>query len=129
MGIKDWNTQKSQSFTFGRSNSSSKQQCIKLGKTSCHRGHEYRKIERSRWKMLWMKIKKEKQRFLSSNNNIINYNSNNNQSSIVVAYDAEAYARNFDEGFECKEPEYLTRSFSARFADPSRIVCKKRFLT
>ena len=72
-----------------------------------------------------MKIKKEKQRILRSNN-MGKYNSHKN--SVVIAYDPETYARNFDEGFERKEPDYLTRSFSARFADPSRILNKNKFL-
>ncbi|KMT16916.1 hypothetical protein BVRB_2g043880 [Beta vulgaris subsp. vulgaris] len=126
MGIKEWNSKKSQSFTFGRSNSSRRkekinqqqqqqqQQCIRLGQ-KCAQNDEY--DQKSRWKMLWKKIKKEKQRIFSSNNSF----NNHIHGSTIAAYDPEAYSRNFDEGLECKEPEYLTRSFSARFADPSRI--------
>ena len=132
MGIKEWSSSKSQSFTFGRSISSSRrenhnqqqqQQCIILGQM------KFDQYDRqgSKWKLIWKKIKKEKQRILSSNNN----NSFNNRihGSVVATYDPEAYSRNFDEGLECKEPEYLTRSFSARFADPSRMVHKNRFLS
>lgn len=128
MGIKEWNSRKSQSFTFGRSSSSSRkenqnqQQCIKLG----HKFDENDVYDHqgSKWKMLWKKIKREKQRILSSNNSF----NQRIHGSTIAAYDPEAYSRNFDEGLECKEPEYLTRSFSARFADPSRIVQKNRFL-
>ncbi|KAF2286930.1 hypothetical protein GH714_035619 [Hevea brasiliensis] len=39
-------------------------------------------------------------------------------------YDADEYSQNFDEGTGWAEPDNLSRSFSARFADPSRILIK-----
>ncbi|KAG8045888.1 hypothetical protein GUJ93_ZPchr0008g11997 [Zizania palustris] len=37
-------------------------------------------------------------------------------------YDAYSYAQNFDDGAAWVEPENLSRSFSARFAVPSRVL-------
>ncbi|XP_040375917.1 uncharacterized protein LOC102714599 [Oryza brachyantha] len=39
-----------------------------------------------------------------------------------VPYDAYSYAQNFDDGAAWVEPENLSRSFSARFAVPSRVL-------
>ncbi|KAL4195477.1 hypothetical protein AMTRI_Chr05g64850 [Amborella trichopoda] len=38
-----------------------------------------------------------------------------------VSYDPETYAMNFDHGVASFEPDNLSRSFAARFADPSQI--------
>ncbi|CAN0907019.1 hypothetical protein LINGRAHAP2_LOCUS24575 [Linum grandiflorum] len=39
------------------------------------------------------------------------------------AYDADDYSKNFDQGMGWDDSDdYLPRSFSARFADPSRIL-------
>ncbi|CAN1841686.1 hypothetical protein LINPERHAP1_LOCUS36567 [Linum perenne] len=39
----------------------------------------------------------------------------------MQGYDAEDYSKNFDQGIGWEEPDNLPRSFSARFADPSRM--------
>ncbi|KAF2286929.1 hypothetical protein GH714_035576 [Hevea brasiliensis] len=44
--------------------------------------------------------------------------------SSQASYDADEYSQNFDEGTGWAEPDNLSRSFSARFADPSRILIK-----
>ncbi|CAN0907018.1 hypothetical protein LINGRAHAP2_LOCUS24575 [Linum grandiflorum] len=41
----------------------------------------------------------------------------------ATAYDADDYSKNFDQGMGWDDSDdYLPRSFSARFADPSRIL-------
>ncbi|CAI9773625.1 unnamed protein product [Fraxinus pennsylvanica] len=61
------------------------------------------------WTMLWRKIKKEKKRKFNYSN------------SMRFAYDPYSYAQNFDQGLMWANPDELSRSFSARFAVPSRI--------
>ncbi|KAJ8424188.1 hypothetical protein Cgig2_033666 [Carnegiea gigantea] len=51
------------------------------------------------------------------------------ESQAIAAYDPQAYLRNFDDGLECREPDHLTRSFSARFAGPSRMVNQNRLFS
>jgi hypothetical protein len=62
-----------------------------------------------RWKVLWMKLKKERRRMFDS------------PAPIQIPYDPYTYSQNFDQGSAWDEPDILSRSFSARFADPSRI--------
>ncbi|KAL5975137.1 hypothetical protein ACLOJK_031816 [Asimina triloba] len=62
-----------------------------------------------RWRMLWRMIKRHKRRMFSS------------MTAHHVPYDPCTYAQNFDHGSAWLEPDNLARSFSARFADPSRI--------
>ncbi|WOK97028.1 hypothetical protein Cni_G05736 [Canna indica] len=59
---------------------------------------------------LWRRITKEKRRILRS--------ATTRRSD--GPYDPCTYAQNFDEGSAWAEPENLARSFSARFAVPSR---------
>ncbi|XP_020097002.1 uncharacterized protein LOC109716097 [Ananas comosus] len=61
---------------------------------------------------LWRRIMKEKRRVLLCAP----------QRPPHVPYDASTYAQNFDEGAAWGEPENLSRSFSARFAVPSRVL-------
>ncbi|KAM7509497.1 hypothetical protein LguiA_019950 [Lonicera macranthoides] len=68
---------------------------------------------RPAWKLLWKKFKKEKKKMFES--------SVHGQ----VPYDEYTYSQNFDHGPSWDEPENLSRSFSARFADPSMIFVKK----
>ncbi|KAB1209220.1 hypothetical protein CJ030_MR6G010272 [Morella rubra] len=65
------------------------------------------------WKMLWMKFKKEKRRIFKS------------PASIQIPYNPYTYSQNFDKGSAWDEPDNLARSFSVRFADPSRIFRKE----
>lgn len=43
-------------------------------------------------------------------------------------YDPESYMQNFDDGEGTLEPDNLFRSFSARYADPSRSGRRKQLL-
>ncbi|KAJ0089681.1 uncharacterized protein LOC116123177 [Pistacia vera] len=70
-------------------------------------------LTKLRWKVLWMKFKKEKKKMFES------------VSPLQVPYDPYTYSQNFDQGFAWEEPDNLSRSFSVRFADPSRIFLKK----
>ncbi|CAL9199423.1 unnamed protein product [Musa hybrid cultivar] len=64
---------------------------------------------RSRLRGLWRRIVRGPRRiFISSGN------------PMHVSYDPYTYAQNFDEGSASVEPDNLWRSFSARFAAPSR---------
>ncbi|OUZ99926.1 hypothetical protein BVC80_9069g34 [Macleaya cordata] len=63
-----------------------------------------------KWRLLWRKIKKEKKKIFDSSS-----------VQAQVPYDPYTYSQNFDHGSAWAEPDNLSRSFSARFADPSRI--------
>ncbi|CAL9090547.1 unnamed protein product [Musa acuminata var. zebrina] len=68
----------------------------------------------TRLRGLWQRIMKEKRRIF------------NPASPAPMAYDPHTYAQNFDEGSAWAEPEDLSRSFSARFAVPSRVLQRIR---
>ncbi|MED6146415.1 hypothetical protein PIB30_034329 [Stylosanthes scabra] len=78
------------------------------------------------WRTLWRKIKKEKKRFFNNNNNNNNNNNKKKNSSSHVQYDPNSYLQNFDDGYYCSssDPDIFSRSFSARFAMPSKIFEK-----
>lgn len=63
--------------------------------------------------MLWLKFKKERKKFFES------------PAPIQIPYDPYTYSQNFDQGLAWDEPDNLSRSFSIRFADPSRIFRKE----
>lgn len=65
------------------------------------------------WTQLWKKIKKEKKRVFACSN-----------SSMRFTYDSYSYAQNFDQGTDVDHDDLISRSFSARFAVPSRIFEK-----
>uniref|UniRef100_A0A516IJI9 Uncharacterized protein n=1 Tax=Turnera subulata TaxID=218843 RepID=A0A516IJI9_9ROSI len=46
-----------------------------------------------------------------------------------ASYDPEEYSQNFDPGTGWQEPDNLPRSFSARYADPSRLLQRKQWET
>ncbi|MED6120059.1 hypothetical protein PIB30_017508 [Stylosanthes scabra] len=74
------------------------------------------------WRTLWRKIKKEKKRFFNNNNNKKKKNSSSH-----VQYDPNSYLQNFDDGYYCSyssDPDIFSRSFSARFAMPSKYFDK-----
>ncbi|OIW14604.1 hypothetical protein TanjilG_32946 [Lupinus angustifolius] len=74
----------------------------------------YSPIKKTVWQMLWRKLKSgKKQKVFSSDNSV---------------YDPETYSMNFDHGTGWMEPDNILRSFSARFADPSRILPPKHLL-
>ncbi|KAJ1685417.1 hypothetical protein LUZ63_016807 [Rhynchospora breviuscula] len=60
---------------------------------------------------LWRKIVREKRRILRKPGN-----------AVLVPYDPYSYAQNFDDGPTWEEPDNLSRSFSARFAVPARVL-------
>uniref|UniRef100_A0A5B7BEM1 Uncharacterized protein n=1 Tax=Davidia involucrata TaxID=16924 RepID=A0A5B7BEM1_DAVIN len=68
---------------------------------------------KSMWKLLWRKFMKEKRKMFES------------PVHLQVPYDADTYLQNFDQGLMWDEPDSLSRSFSVRFADPSRIFLNK----
>lgn len=65
-----------------------------------------------RWKMLWMKLKKEKKKLLESTSSPLQQD----------PYDPFTYSQNFEQGTVFDEPDYLSRSFSVRFADPCKFI-------
>ncbi|CAO2185937.1 unnamed protein product [Urochloa humidicola] len=74
---------------------------------------------RARLSGLWRRIMREKKRILLCSTGCV---------PAAAApphrepYDAYSYAQNFDDGAAWVEPENLSRSFSARFAVPSRVL-------
>ncbi|CAL5210680.1 unnamed protein product [Lathyrus oleraceus] len=69
------------------------------------------KMKITSMKRLWRKIKREKKRRIL-------------RSSLpVFLYDPSSYLQNFDDGYST-DPDNVSRSFSARFAAPSKILEK-----
>lgn len=62
-----------------------------------------------KWLVLWRRLKKGKRRIFAST------------SSFQIPYDPYTYSQNFDHGSASLDPENVSRSFSARYADPSSI--------
>ncbi|CAN4088923.1 unnamed protein product [Withania somnifera] len=70
------------------------------------------------WRFLWRKIRKEKRRVFDCSN------------SMRFTYDPHSYSQNFDDqSYVFADDDELSRSFSARFAVPSRIIPKSDLLT
>ncbi|KAK7260739.1 hypothetical protein RIF29_27026 [Crotalaria pallida] len=65
------------------------------------------------WQMLWRKMKSDKKRKMLRSSS---------------RYDAESYSMNFDQGTGWMEPDNIPRSFSSRYADPSRILPPRHLL-
>lgn len=68
------------------------------------------------WKVLWKKMSKEKKEM----NKRLRFESPKSVNVQVPRYDKYTYSQNFDNGFNWDEP----RSFSLRFADPSKLLLK-----
>nr|GLL17766.1 hypothetical protein A4A49_08815 [Ipomoea trifida]GMC53551.1 hypothetical protein A4A49_08815 [Ipomoea batatas] len=68
------------------------------------------------WRLVWRKIKKEKRRMFECSN------------STRFTYDPYSYSQNFDQGSFPADSDELSRSFSARFAMPSRIFPKSELM-
>ncbi|KAG8388329.1 hypothetical protein BUALT_Bualt02G0114400 [Buddleja alternifolia] len=68
------------------------------------------------WTQLWKKIKKEKKRMFQCSN------------TVRFTYDTCSYEQNFDQGLMFADADDLSRSFSARFAVPSRMFEKNRLI-
>ncbi|KAM6582232.1 hypothetical protein CsatB_009234 [Cannabis sativa] len=113
--------------------SSTKRRSINLG--SCHKesaksssttiqalNNPYKQI----WKVLWMKFKKEKKKLFKS----LESTCSAPQRRRLVPYDPHSYSQNFDLSFawdddinfhdEQDDDSLISRSFSFRFADPSK---------
>lgn len=67
------------------------------------------------WRLIWRKMKK----------NLFECRSNSKSSSMRFSYDPNSYSQNFDQGSSVLvDTQEFSRSFSARFAVPSRIFPK-----
>ena len=69
---------------------------------------------------LWRKIVREKKRILLCSTGCVPVGGAS--AAAREPYDAYSYAQNFDDGAAWVEPDNLSRSFSARFAVPSRVL-------
>jgi len=67
-----------------------------------------------RWQVFWRKTNGGKKRILKAS--LV--------TSVQASYDPDEYSQNFDQGTDWTKPEDLSRSFSARYADPSRVLQK-----
>ncbi|CAN4086783.1 unnamed protein product [Withania somnifera] len=77
-----------------------------------------RSSKRPIWRFLWRKIRKEKRRVSDCS------------SSMRFTYDPHTYSQNFDDQSSVfAADDELSRSFSARFAVPSRIFPKDDLVT
>lgn len=85
---------------------SSRSKSVKLGQN--YNQTEYEHPSNQKWLMFWRRIKRAKKKVAES------------PSGMQNTYDPQSYLQNFDEGSETSEPENLYRSFSARYANPSR---------
>ncbi|KAL5783237.1 hypothetical protein ACOSP7_008266 [Xanthoceras sorbifolium] len=83
---------------------SSSMKTIQLGKSSSP--------SNSRWRMIWNKIIKRERRKVSQSPG----------GTWQASYEPDEYSQNFDHGMGWTEPDNLYRSFSARYANPSRIL-------
>ncbi|XP_060211526.1 uncharacterized protein LOC132638770 [Lycium barbarum] len=75
--------------------------------------------KRSIWKNLWKKWSKEKKEKKKSR-----LESSRSVHVQVPCYDEYTYSQNFDKGFSLDEPDHLFKSFSVRYADPSKLLLK-----
>ncbi|KAL2332386.1 hypothetical protein Fmac_019967 [Flemingia macrophylla] len=66
------------------------------------------KLKIPRWRTFWRKTKWKKRRLLGSSSPLVH-----------VQYDPSSYSQNFEDGYST-DPDNLSRSFSARFAVPSK---------
>ncbi|XP_057958624.1 uncharacterized protein LOC131151397 [Malania oleifera] len=73
-----------------------------------------------RWRTLWRRIKWEKKKIFSSKSSWDTMDCSKQKQQQQGFYDEEEYLQNFDQGLGWAEPDNLPRSFSARFANPSR---------
>ncbi|KAL3610611.1 hypothetical protein D5086_001631 [Populus alba] len=65
-----------------------------------------------RWRLLWRKMVKTKRKV---------FDSSSSAPKVYLTYDPYTYSQNFDHGLVLSNPDDSSRSFSARFAVPSRI--------
>ncbi|XP_039017574.1 uncharacterized protein LOC120148556 [Hibiscus syriacus] len=74
-----------------------------------------------RWRLLWRKLMREKKK-------IYICSSRSTTGVLNVSYDPHTYAQNFDQGLISADPDDFSRSFSARFAVPSRVFDNTGFI-
>ncbi|KAH6835863.1 hypothetical protein C2S53_012545 [Perilla frutescens var. hirtella] len=84
---------------------------IRLGQTD----YEY-SSSNHKWLTLWRRIRRSKKKTSES------------AFAAQKAYDPQSYLQNFDEGSSTIEPDNLYRSFSARYANPSRFNQRKELI-
>ncbi|KMT03048.1 hypothetical protein BVRB_8g196100 [Beta vulgaris subsp. vulgaris] len=74
---------------------------------------------RSRWRSLWKKLMREKRKI-----RIFDCSTIHSSQVHLPGYDPKTYAQNFDQGLMSldDEPDALSRSFSMRFAAPTRLI-------
>ncbi|KAF3614286.1 hypothetical protein CQW23_30360 [Capsicum baccatum] len=96
----------------------------------CYSGREYNRLgsyklpankscTASIWRLIWKKIKKEKKKIFDCSN------------SMRFSYDPHSYSKNFDQGSILRDDDdddEPSRSFSARFAVPSRILIQDELI-
>ncbi|KAK9027096.1 hypothetical protein V6N11_066941 [Hibiscus sabdariffa] len=89
---------------------SSGRETITLGRSYTRCGVKDDRSE-PKWTTFWKKIRRERKKkiFTSSGG------------AFQASYDPNAYSQNFDQGKASAEPDNLSRSFSARFANPTRL--------
>ncbi|OIT20582.1 hypothetical protein A4A49_37464 [Nicotiana attenuata] len=68
------------------------------------------------WKVLWKKLTKEKKEKKKG----LRLEFSRSVHVQNPRYNEYTYAQNFDNGFNSDEPDHLFKSFSVRFADPSK---------
>ncbi|XP_050214295.1 uncharacterized protein LOC126665520 [Mercurialis annua] len=90
---------------------SSYKETVHLGRNRSRRRHEH-EADDSKWK--WNKLWRKFNRKIFSAPVILQ-----------ASYDPDEYSQNFDQGTGRTEPDNLSRSFSARYADPSRLILIK----
>ncbi|KAM7256195.1 hypothetical protein ACFE04_011936 [Oxalis oulophora] len=93
------------------------EEAIKLGQSN---GNNNSKL--ARWQIFWGKIKREKDRFFHPTKQHTNTTEMKQHVHVHVSnYNRNEYTQNFDQGPSWYDPDSLTRSFSTRFSDPTRI--------
>ncbi|KAM1247261.1 hypothetical protein TB2_043370 [Malus domestica] len=103
MGIREWRNSRSQSIRLGHNYD------MPSNYNKSHTG----------WQKFWKRFKIQRKK---------NFGSSTVTPQAQASYDPDTYSKNFDQGTGWMEPDNLPRSFSARFADPSRVLHGNRNL-
>ncbi|KAB2629574.1 pentatricopeptide repeat-containing protein [Pyrus ussuriensis x Pyrus communis] len=103
MGIREWRNSRSQSIRLGH---------------NYDMPSNYNKSQPG-WQKFWKRFKIERKKIFGSSTVM---------PQAQASYDPDTYSKNFDQGTQWMEPDNLPRSFSARFADPSRVLHGNRNL-
>ena len=103
-------------MSFKKWRNSSDRETIYLGRNQPPGEKEEAKATNNKWQWhkFWRKINREKKKIFSAP-----------PVTLQASYDPDEYSQNFDHGTGWAEPDNLSRSFSARFADPSRLMLIK----